>query len=148
MPFTELDRINIPADANPVTFKHASRSDACIAVHAGWGIEDEVDACGLVEPIHLPSDRHKIPTFIETHRATITEHLRGTVQIANCFREVRSNGDISHYLCGQESVFGDWETKLEFTAPIFSPAGYLHGRVANPGGTRVPVDENLLAKLG
>jgi len=146
LPFTGLDRINVPADADAVAEKHASRGDACITVHAGWGLEDEADVFRLVEAILAASERHKLPIFLETHRATITQDLWRTVQIAKRFPEVRFNGDFSHYYCGQELVYGDWETKLKFMEPIFSRIGYIHGRVASPGCIQVPIDSDLSAR--
>jgi hypothetical protein len=146
LPYTGLDRINVPADADIVAMKHSSRGDACVTVHAGWGLEDDDDVFRLVEAILTASGRHKLPIFIETHRATITQDLWRTVQITRRFPEVRFNGDFSHYYCGQELVYGDWEAKLAFMQPIFSRIGYLHGRIASPGCIQVPIDADLQAR--
>ena len=119
MPFCGLDRINTPADADTVAAKHAARGDVCITVHVGWGLENDDESFRLVEAILSASDRHHLPIFIETHRATITQDLWRTVQITKQFPEVRFNGDFSHYYCGQELVYGDWESKLAFMAADF-----------------------------
>ncbi len=144
--YTGLDRINVPSDADTVAAKHAARGDACITVHAGWGIEDENDLSRLVEAILNAAASHQLLIFIETHRATITQDLWRTVQIAKRFPDVRFNGDFSHYYCGQELVYGDWEAKLAFMQPIFSRVGYIHGRVASPGCIQVPIDADLHAR--
>jgi hypothetical protein len=140
-----LDRINTPAEADSVAAKHVARGDLCITVHAGWGLEDDDETSRLVEAILSASERHRLPIFIETHRATITQDLWRTVQITRRFPEVRFNGDFSHYYCGQELVYGDWSSKLAFMEPIFERVGFIHGRIASPGCMQVPIDTDLAA---
>lgn len=139
IPHCGLDRINLPADADSVAARHAARGDLCLTVHAGWGLEDEAETLRLVEAILTASDRHRLPIFIETHRATITQDVWRTVEIVKKFPEVRFNGDFSHYYCGQELVYGDWNAKLDFMQPIFDRVGFLHGRIASPGSMQVPI---------
>jgi len=146
LPYTGLDRINVPGDADPILEKHAERGDECITVHVGWGLEDDDEVARLVEAILAASEKHQLPTFIETHRATITQDIWRTVQITKRFPDVRFNGDFSHYYCGQELVYGDWETKLAFMEPIFARVGYMHGRIASPGCIQVPIDANFYAR--
>jgi hypothetical protein len=112
-----LDRINTPAEADAIAAKHAARGDRCLTVHAGWGLEDDDEMFHLVEAILTASDKHCLPIFLETHRATITQDLWRTIQITKKFPEVRFNGDFSHYYCGQELVYGDWDAKLAAPAP-------------------------------
>ena len=139
LPFCGLDRISTPAEADAIALKHAIRGDECLTVHAGWGIEDDDEVCRIVEAILTASERHRIPIFLETHRATITQDMWRTVQITKRFPEVRFNGDFSHYYCGQEMVYGGMEMKLAFMEPIFSRVGFLHGRIASPGNMQVPI---------
>jgi hypothetical protein len=139
LPHCGLDRINTPMEADAVAAKHAARGDFCITVHVGWGLEDEDEVCRLVEATLNASARHRLPIFIETHRATITQDLWRTVQMTKKFPEVRFNGDFSHYYCGQELVYGDWASKLAFMEPIFARTGFLHGRIASPGCMQVPI---------
>ena len=146
LPYAGLDRINNPGDADAVVQEHAARGDECITVHAGWGLEDDDEVFRLVEAILAASEKHQLPTFIETHRATITQDIWRTVQITKRFPEVRFNGDFSHYYCGQELVYGDWEAKLAFLEPIFARVGFIHGRIASPGCIQVPIDADLNAK--
>lgn len=146
MPQCGLDRINTPQEAGSIVAAHADRGDLCITLHAGWGLEDESEACRLVDAILTASTRERLPVFFETHRATITQDLWRTVQLIQVFPEIRLNGDFSHYYCGQELVYGDWSQKVAFMQPIFERTGFLHGRVASPGCMQVPVDETLTGK--
>jgi hypothetical protein len=146
LPYTGLDRIDVPGDADSIVAKHAARGDECVTLHAGWGLEDDDEVFRLVEAILAASEKHRLPAFIETHRATITQDIWRTVQVTKRFPEVRFNGDFSHYYCGQELVYGDWETKLAFLEPIFARVGYLHGRIASPGCIQVPIEADLDAR--
>ncbi len=142
-PYCGLDRINVPGDAEVIAQKHAARGDVCVTVHAGWGIEDEKVSFQLVDAILAASKKYRLPIFIETHRATITQDLWRTVQIIKRFPEVRLNGDFSHYYCGQELVYGDWQQKLTFMEPIFSRVAFIHGRVSSSGCMQVSIDPDL-----
>jgi hypothetical protein len=139
LPYCGLDRISLPAEADGIAAKHADRGDQCITVHAGWGMEDDDEVDRLVDAVLVASDRHRLPIFIETHRATITQDLWRTVRITRRFPEVRFNCDFSHYYCGQELDYGDWNQRLEFMEPIFARTGFIHGRIASSGCTQVPV---------
>jgi hypothetical protein len=141
MPFCGLDRINTPPEALPVAARHAERGDQCLTVHVGWGIEDDDDVFRLVEAVLNAAEKTRLPIFIETHRATITQDMWRTVQITRRFPEVLFNGDFSHYYCGQEMVYGGLERKLEFMAPILDRVGFMHGRIASPGHMQMPVDD-------
>jgi hypothetical protein len=141
LPYCGLGRINQPREALPLAEKHAARGDLCLTVHAGWGIEDDEDVFRLVEAILAASEKTRLPIFIETHRATITQDMWRTVQITKRFPEVLFNGDFSHYYCGQEMVYGGLEMKVDFMKPIFDRVGFMHGRIASPGHMQVPIDE-------
>ena len=146
VPYCGLDRINTVEEANIVACRHADRGDLCVTLHVGWGIEDDAEVSRLIEAMLAASLKYRLPMFIETHRATVTQDLWRTVQIAKRFPEVRFNGDFSHYYCGQEMVYGDWEQKLTFMEPIFSRIAFVHGRIASPGCMQVPIDPDLSAR--
>jgi hypothetical protein len=140
LPYCGSNRISLAAQADAVAAKHAARGDQCLTVHVGWGVEDDNEVDRLVEAVLTASQRHRLPIFIETHRATITQDMWRTVRITHRFPEVRFNCDFSHYYCGQEMVYGDWDAKLEFLTPIFQRTGFIHGRIASPGCMQVPIE--------
>jgi hypothetical protein len=139
IPHCGLDRINTPDEADAIAAKHAARGDVCLTVHAGWGIEDDDEVFRLVEAILAASDKHRLPIFIETHRATITQDLWRTVKLTEKFPEIRFNCDFSHYYTGQELVYGGMEMKLAFMEPIFARTGFMHGRIGSPGCMQVAI---------
>jgi hypothetical protein len=140
LPRCGLDRISVPAEADAVAAKHAARGDQCLTVHVGWGTESDNEVDRLVDAVLAASQRHRLPIFIETHRATITQDVWRTVRIIKHFPEVRFNCDFSHYYCGQEMPYGDWDARLRFMAPIFESTAFIHGRIASSGCMQVPIE--------
>ena len=141
IPHCGLDRIDTPQQADAITAKHAARGDVCLTVHAGWGIENDDEVFRLVEAILAASDRHALPVFLETHRATITQDLWRTVKLTEKFPEIRFNCDLSHFYTGQELVYGGLEMKLAFMEPILSRTGFMHGRIGSPGCMQVAIGD-------
>jgi hypothetical protein len=139
-PYCGLDRINQPEEADVVFRNHKQRGDSCLTLHVGWGMESDAEAHRLIEAILDASAAHELPAFIETHRATITQDMWRTVEWTKVFPEIRFNGDFSHFYCGQEMVYGDFEAKLDFMQPIFDRTGFMHGRIAAPGYMQAPIE--------
>jgi hypothetical protein len=147
LPFCGLDRVSIPGDADAVFERHALRGDQCISLHVGWGMESDQEIDLLVESVLEASGRYQLPAFIETHRATITQDMWRTVELTKRFPEMRFNGDFSHWYCGQEMAYGDFESKLNFLQPVFDRVGFLHGRIASPGNMQVPIESSSARPL-
>ena len=146
LPHCGLGRINHPTESDALFARHAERGDKCLTLHVGWGWEEDREVGQLVESVLTASERYALPAFIETHRATITQDVWRTVQITKWFPEVLFNGDFSHYYCGQEMVYGDWQTRLEFMAPLFSRIGFMHGRIASPGCMQASIGTDFRAR--
>jgi hypothetical protein len=141
LPHCGLARVNSPAEADTIFALHAARRDRCLTLHVGWGLEDDAEIDALLRAILDAAQKHRLPAFIETHRATITQDMWRTVQLTRRFPEIRFNIDLSHYYCGQEMVYGDWAQKLAFLQPVLDRTGFMHGRVAAPGWIQAPVDD-------
>jgi hypothetical protein len=146
LPYCGVDKIDRPADADRIVKKHADRGDLCLTVHAGTGIEDDDEAYRIIDAILAAAEKHSIPTFVETHRATITQDLWRTVNLTKRFPEILFNGDFSHYYCGQEMPYGDWNSKIEFMQPIFDRVAFMHGRISSSGCMQVPIDADIRAR--
>lgn len=135
------DRVNLPAEADPIVASHAALGHDCLTLHVGWGIEDDDGIDRLMEAILRASDHHRLPVFIETHRATITQDIWRTVQLTKRFPEVRFNADFSHYYTGQELPYGGMEMKLAFMQPIFDRVAFMHGRIGSSGCIQVSIGD-------
>ncbi len=143
LPFCGLDRINKPKAADEIVHTHKLRGDQCISVHVGWGIESDREIDLLLEALLTASEKHQLPLFLETHRATITQDMWRTVEFTKRFPDILFNGDFSHYYCGQEMPYGVIEDKFDFMQPIFDRVGFMHGRIASPGHIQAPVNDTL-----
>lgn len=135
------DRVNLPAESDAIVARHAALSHDCLTLHVGWGLESDDEMDRLVESVLLASQRHKLPVFIETHRATITQDMWRTVELTKRFPEVRFNGDFSHFYTGQEMPYGDMSSKLAFMKPIFDRVAFMHGRVGSSGSMQVTIGD-------
>lgn len=136
-----LDRINTAHEADGVVARHADKGHTCLTVHAGWGLEDDATMDGIVEAILTASERHRLPVYIETHRATLTQDIWRTVRLVGRFPEVRFNGDFSHYYTGQELVYGGLAEKLDFLAPVMDRIAFMHARIGTPGHIQAAVGQ-------
>jgi hypothetical protein len=132
-------RISEPRDADRLAQRFADEGLACATVHLGWGIEDDDIAAGLIEAALSASERHRVPLYVETHRATVFQDMWRTVQFVRKFPELRFNGDFSHWYTGLEMVYGGFERKLAFIAPVLERVRFLHGRIGNPGSIQVDI---------
>ncbi|HWP39837.1 MAG TPA: hypothetical protein VNL70_02840, partial [Tepidisphaeraceae bacterium] len=123
---TGSGRIDTPDQADLRAAEAANAGFDCYTVHVGTGLEDDDAVCRLVEAVLVASEKHRIPIYIETHRATITQDIWRTVQLVRRFPEIRFNGDFSHYYTGHELVYGDIEAKWQFMQPIFDRVRFIH----------------------
>lgn len=140
LPYCGLGRVSEPEEAEPLFAKHSERGDSCITLHVGWGMESDQAMDRLVDAILSAAEKHSLPAFIETHRATITQDMWRTVELCKRIPEIRFNADFSHFYCGQEMPYGDFDAKLDFMQPIFDRTGFMHGRIASSGFMQAPIE--------
>jgi hypothetical protein len=114
----------------------------CSTLHIGTGMENEDDACRLIDEVIQASIDHDIPLYVETHRATLTQDLWRTVGFVERFPELRFNGDFSHWYTGLEMTYGDFDAKLDYIAPVLHRTRYLHGRIGDPGCIQVDIGDD------
>src|SRR5262245_15579322 len=143
---TGSGRINTPEEADLRAAEAKQLGCDCYTVHVGWGIEDDDQADGLVESVLRASEKHQVPIYIETHRATITDDIWRTIRLIRKFPEIRFNGDFSHWYAGHELVYGDIEAKWQFMQPVFDRVRFIHGRIASPGCIQVDIGDGTNQK--
>lgn len=132
-------RVNTPAEAAPIAQTAADAGLECVTLHVGWGLESEDEGARLIEAILQASSRHRVPLYVETHRATLFQDMWRTIQFVKCFPELRFNGDFSHWYTGSEMVYGGFDNKLAFIQPVIDRVRFLHGRMGNPGCMQVAI---------
>lgn len=134
-------RVDTAEEADDVAAHLKGHGDECGTLHVGWGMESDDEVFRLVEAILRASEKHQIPLYIETHRATITQDIWRTVQLTDRFPEVRFNGDFSHWYTGLEMVYGGIEHKWDFLEPVFERVRFVHGRIGSPGCMQVDIGD-------
>jgi hypothetical protein len=130
-------RVNVPPDADPLAKAASDVGLECLTLHLGWGLEDDDEGARLIEAVLTASAHHRIPLYVETHRATLFQDMQRTVKFIERFPELEFNGDFSHWYTGSEMVYGGFERKLAFIQPILDRVRFLHGRIGNPGCMQV-----------
>jgi hypothetical protein len=103
----------------------------CTTVQLGTGLESDADMARLAEALLTVSQAERHPVYLETHRATLTQDIRRTLDLVERFPELRFNGDFAHWYIGHELTYGDMEMKFERMRPIFERTRFLHLRVAS-----------------
>ncbi|MEM9257532.1 MAG: hypothetical protein AAGA91_18980 [Pseudomonadota bacterium] len=134
-----MGRVDKPEEADSLAAQHKQAGYLLTTLHVGSGFETDNEIDALVGAIIDASDKHGYPMFIETHRATVTQDVKRTLDIVQRFPDVRFNADLSHWYTGQEMVYGDWEAKLDLMAPVFERVRYMHGRLGTPCCMQVAV---------
>lgn len=140
MGVTQSGRINTPTDADAVTSRLADKGVECATIHMGWGTEDDDEGARLIEALLNASSKHRLPLYVETHRATLFQDMWRTVQFIKKFPELRFNADYSHWYTGSEMVYGGVEMKFALIQPVFERVRFVHGRIGDPGCMQVEVD--------
>jgi hypothetical protein len=134
-------RVNAPREAGPIAAEAREAGLECLTLHVGWGMEDDYDARRLIGAVLDASEKHGVPLYPETHRATLFQDMWRTVRFAQGFPQLCFNGDFSHWYTGLEMVYGGFEAKLEFIRPVLDRIRFLHGRIGNPGCIQVDIGE-------
>lgn len=134
-------RINAPGDALENAVRLRDLGLECATAHVAWGLEDDAPAFALIEAILEVSAKLSFPIYVETHRATLFQDMWRTVQLVKRYPELRFNGDFSHWYAGLEMVYGGFDTKFAYIAPVLERVRFLHGRIASPGCIQVDIGD-------
>ena len=145
---TGSGRVNKPEELEPMIESWLKAGYQAVTLHVGWGHEDDAEVDRLVDTTVRMSVRYKLPIYIETHRATITQDTWRTVQFTKRNPEVRFNADFSHWYTGLEMPYGDLAEKLDFLAPVFERVRFVHARCGNSSHIQVPLaDPSMQAAM-
>lgn len=118
---------------------HQDLGFALTTLHVGTGFETQAEGMRLMEAVLEASERYSYPLYIETHRATLTQDPRRTLDFIDAFPELLINADFSHWYAGCEMPYGDFDAKLNALQPVFDCTRYVHGRMADSSCMQVPV---------
>ena len=106
----DITHLNLQPNVRP------RRLEDCIPILDGW---------------RRLSDDSKVPVFIETHRDRMTTDLFFTLDLLDCFPDLRLLGDLSHYLVGREFAWPVDEDNHRMVERVLDHCWAFHGRVAS-----------------
>ncbi|MBX3479741.1 MAG: hypothetical protein KF842_05030 [Caulobacter sp.] len=134
---TGLARIMSLGEADAVARRGADLGLEFTTVHLGDGFETHPEGERLVEDMLEASARRGHPLHLETHRGTLTQDMRRTIDLAARFPDLCFTADLSHWYTGLEMTFGDFNGKLDRLAPVFQRVRSVHGRIGDSGCIQV-----------
>jgi hypothetical protein len=104
------DHVNLQPDVRP------ARLNDCIPYIEGW---------------RRLADKAGVPVHIETHRDRMTTDLFFTLELLDCFPDLRLTADVSHYVVGREFAFPLPPEAHAQIHRILDQTWGIHGRVAS-----------------
>lgn len=112
------DHVNLQPDVRP------QRLEACIPLLEGW---------------RRLAEQAGVAVHVETHRDRMTTDLFLTLQLLDCFPDLRLTADLSHYLVGREFAFPVDDANHALIHRLLDNAWGIHGRI----GSREQVQVSL-----
>ena len=104
------DHVNLQPDVRP------ERLHDCIPIIEGW---------------RRLAREAGVAVHIETHRDRMTTDLFFTLELLDCFPDLRLTADISHYVVGREFAWPIDETAHRQIRRVLDQTWGIHGRVAS-----------------
>lgn len=104
------DHVNLQPDVRP------ARLEPCIPLLEGW---------------RRLADQAGVAVHVETHRDRMTTDLLFTLQLLDCFPDLRLTADVSHYLVGREFAWPIDAANHALMRRILDNAWGIHGRIAS-----------------
>ena len=104
------DHVNLQPDVRP------QRIEQCIPLLDGW---------------RRLADEAGVAVNIETHRDRMTTDLLFTLQLLDCFPDLRLTADVSHYLVGREFAWPVDDVNHAMIHRILDQSWAIHGRIAS-----------------
>ncbi len=116
---------------------HKALGLECTTVHAGTGFETDDEMNRYAELLLSAAAKHDYPVYIETHRATMTQDIKRTVDLVERFPELRFNADLSHWYTGHELNATNFDRAFAYMEPVLERVRFFHGRIGNSGSLQV-----------
>lgn len=111
-------------------------------LHVGHSFETDAEMDALAAAVLEASARHGHPVYVETHRGTMTQDMRRTLDLIERWRDLRFNADLSHWYTGHELTYGgEFYDRIARLTPVFERVRFLHARVGNPGCIQTGLDD-------
>lgn len=134
-------RINAPHETDDIFHEATDHGADCLTLYVGWGMESDEEMDHLADEIIGASLQYQLPTFFETHRATMLQDIYRTLRLLERWPKLFINADLSHYYCGQEMTYRGFDVTCHYLTPIWPRVGFIHGRIANGETMQIDVGD-------
>lgn len=100
---------------------------------------DLKEAVRLVDGWRRLAAQTSLPVYIETHRDRLTTDLYATLDLLDCFPDLKLLGDLSHFLVGREFAWPVSEENHAYMRRVIDNCWAFHGRVASREQVQVEI---------
>jgi hypothetical protein len=97
------------------------------------------DCISLLEGWRRASEQVDFPVYIETHRDRMTTDLYFTLDLLDCFPDLKLLADLSHYVVGREFAWPISDENHRLINRILDNSWAFHGRVASREQVQVEI---------
>lgn len=133
--------VRTPEAAIEIARRHQGEGLDFTTLHVGSGFETDAAMDKLAASVLDASSRTGYALHIETHRATMTQDIRRTLDLLLRFPELPLTLDFSHWYCGHELTYGgEFEERLAILDPLFANVRSIQLRFGSPGQIQMPLD--------
>jgi hypothetical protein len=136
-----MGSVRAPRDALPLARRHQAEGLDFTTLHVGSGFETDDEMARLAEAVLEAAALTGHPLHIETHRATMTQDIRRTIDLVARFPQLSFTLDFSHWYTGHEMTYGGaFAERLAWLDPLFRRVDSIQLRMGTSGAIQRPID--------
>lgn len=136
-----MGRLARPEEALSLARRHADAGLDFTTLHVGTGFESDDAMALLADSVLTAAAMTGHALHIETHRATMTQDIRRTLDLVGRFPDLVFTLDFSHWYTGHEMTYGgEFAERLAWCDPVFARTRSVQMRFGTTGAIQRPID--------
>jgi hypothetical protein len=136
-----MGRVLAPEEVRPLARRHQEEGLDFTTLHVGTGFESDDAMARLADAVLDAEAATGHPLHIETHRATMTQDIRRTVDLLAVFPQLSFTLDFSHWYTGHEMTYANsFSERLAWCDPVFARVQSIQLRMGTSGAIQRPLD--------